>query len=912
MKTAVPAIFTTGDRRFESVRGFATAAEIVPFSVEGTCTNSSAVRLEPFMELSDPMVLPTRSGDPEHAPEGFLVARFAAALPVRVTDEIIAGMARAELPTGTVTFLFTDVEGSTRLLQEHGAGYADLLAEHRTALRRAFTRYDGVEVDTQGDAFFVAFARATDAVAAAAAAREALSGGPIRVRMGIHTGEPQLTDDGYVGIDVHRAARIAAAAHGGQIVVSATTGRLLQSDAHVRDLGEHRLKDLVGPERLFQLGDGEFPPLRTLDATNLPIVSIPLVGRERELEELVAVFVNGPRLLTVTGPGGTGKTRLALQVGAELVGTLHDGVFWIPLAGLSDYELVPSEIARTVGAPDDLASFLRGRELLILLDNFEHLLDAAPAVSALLASSGGVRVLVTSRTPLRVSGEHEYRLEPLPDGDAATLFVQRARAIGRQLTADATVAEICRRLDGLPLAIELAAARTKLLAPERLLERLGSTLPLLTGGARDAPERQRTLRATIEWSYDLLARPAEALFARLAVFAGTFPLAAAEEVAGADLDGLEALVDSSLVKPIGDDRFLMLETIREYAAEKLAASGDADEVPRRHAAFFTKLAEEAYEKRFDAEAEWSERLELDHDDLRAALDWLAANDPDRALALAGALGWFWLSHGHIAEGRDRVARAIAEVTDESAHAARALTAAGALTARGGKAEAGRALLERAIDAWYALDNREELASALDTLGWLLIYDAGDDPASLQAFERSLELRRQLEDATGETRALVGVCQVLVALGEVTRAGALSLELLERAAGDPRTEHFAYHFLADCALIRGDTAEAEMRYRQSLQAALPLGDVIETSVEVQGVAMAVAGNGDPARALRLAGAVEALWESLGVSFSIAFWDALLERYIGAARAEFAEEADEMWAEGHGLAFDDAVELALKLE
>src|SRR4051812_27401034 len=566
-------------------------------------------------------------------------------------------MARPGLPSGTVTFLFTDVEGSTRLLLERGAGYADLLAEHRTALRAAFDRHDGVEVDTQGDAFFVAFARATDAVAAAAAAREALAGGPIRVRMGIHTGEPQLTDEGYVGIDVHRAARVAAAAHGGQIVLSATTRRLLHDDSQLRDLGEHRLKDMVDAERLFQLGDGEFPPLRTLDATNLPGVSMPLVGRERELAELVALLSNGTRLLTVTGAGGTGKTRLALQVAAEFVGTLHDGVFWIPLAGLSDPELVPSEIARAVGAPDDLGGFLRRRQLLILLDNFEHLLDAAPTVSELLSSSSEVRVLVTSRTPLHVSAEQEYQLEPLPAGDAATLFVQRARGFGRKLTADDTVAQICRRLDGLPLAIELAAARTKLLAPERLLERLGSVLPLLTGGARDAPERQRTLRATIEWSYDLLDGRVQAFFARLGVFAGAFSFTAAEEVAGADLDDLEALVDSSLVKPIGDDRFLMLETIREYAAEKLVGSTAAEDVRRRHAAFFSGLAEEAYQHRFDAEAEWSGRLELDHDDIRAALDWLETNDLHGPLALAGALGWFWLSHGHLTEGRDRLARA---------------------------------------------------------------------------------------------------------------------------------------------------------------------------------------------------------------------------------------------------------------
>jgi predicted ATPase/class 3 adenylate cyclase len=825
---------------------------------------------------------------------------------------IIACMARPELPTGTVTFLFTDIEGSTRLLQEHGASYADLLAEHRRALRGAFAQYGGVEVDTQGDAFFVAFSRATDAVAAATAARVALAVGPIRVRMGIHTGEPQLTDEGYVGIDVHRAARIAAAAHGGQIVVSATTLPLLENDAPVRDLGEHRLKDLVGAERLFQLGDGDFPPLRTLDATNLPVVSIPLVGRERELEELVALLSDGTRLLTVTGTGGTGKTRLALQVAAELVGTLHDGVFWVPLAGLSDHELVPSEIARTVGAPDDLAGFLRGRELLLLLDNFEHLLDAAPAVRALLAASSEVRVLVTSRMPLRVSAEQEYRLDPLPDDDAATLFIERARGVGRELTIDATVAKICQRLDGLPLAIELAAARTKLLAPERLLERLGTALPVLTGGPRDAPERQRTLRATIEWSHDLLDPAGQALFARLAVFAGTFPLTAAEDVASADLDGLQALVDSSLVKPIGEDRFLMLETIGEYALERLEESGNAEELRRRHAAFFVVLAEEAYARRFDAEAVWSARLDADHDDLRRALDWLEEHDVDAALELAGALGWFWLSHGLLEEGCGRVARALSASTDGGRSRARALTAVGALTARRGEPELGRELLQEGLALWRELGDRDELASALDALGWPLIYDAGDEAGALTAFEEALEIRRGLGDAAGETRALVGVCQVLVALGEVDRAETISRELLTRAGGDPRTEHFAYHFLADCALIRGDTREAKRRYRQSLRAALPLGDVIETGFEVQGVAMALAGTGDPETGLRLAASVEATWEALGISISIPFWNVLLERYIGAARAALGEETDALRAEGRGLTFDNAVELALKLE
>jgi predicted ATPase/class 3 adenylate cyclase len=814
-----------------------------------------------------------------------------------------------DLPSGTVTFLFTDVEGSTRLLHEHGAEYADLLADHRRALRHSFTAHSGVEVDTQGDAFFVAFRSASDAVAAADDARRALEGGPIRIRMGIHTGEPIVTKEGYVGIDVHRAARIAAAAHGGQIVLSETTRRLLDGQAPIRELGEHRLKDLIAGERLYQLGEGDFPPLRTLDATNLPIASSPLVGRERELEELIALLSNGMRLLTLTGPGGTGKTRLALQVAAELVGRLKDGVFWVPLAGLSDPELVSPEVAQAIGAPDDLAGFLGGRELLILLDNFEHLLDAAPAVSTVLAASPRLRVLVTSRAPLHVSGEREYRLEPLAAKDAAALFVERARAIGRELTPDSTVEEICRRVDGLPLAVELAAARTKLLAPERLLERLGSALPILTGGRRDAPERQRTLRATIEWSYELLDDMSKEFFARLSVFAGSFPLGAAEEVCGVDLDGLAALVDTSLLKPIGEDRFLMLETIREYALERLEGSPDADALRRRHARFFSALTERAYEGRVSAEAEWSARLELDHDDLRASLDWAATNDPDLAIELAGALAWFWLSHGHLAEGRERLTGALAASTPTARIRARALTSAGSLAARLGDADTGRAQVNEGITLWRNLGDPNELASALDILGWLLVYDAGDDPGALEAFEESVKLRRELGDEPGEIRSLVGTCQVLLALGDTEQAESLSHGLLEMANGDPRTEHFAFHFLADCSLLRGDCDEAERRYRESLRAALPLGDVIETSFEVQGVAMSAAGRGDLQRAFVLAGAVEALWQSLGTWLSVAFWDLLLERYIGGARERLGSKADAAWADGRAMSFDDAVKLAL---
>ena len=518
-------------------------------------------------------------------------------------------------------------------------------------------------------------------------------------------------------------------------------------------------------------------------------------------------------------------------------------------------------------------------------------------------------MLVTSRAPLRLSGEREYRLEPLAADDAAALFVERARAIGREIAPDSTVEAICRRLDRLPLAVELAAARTRLLAPEQLLERLDSVLPLLTGGVRDAPQRQSTLRATIDWSYELLDEAAKELFAGLSVFAGSFPLSAAEDICSADLDVLAVLVDSSLLKPVGADRFLMLETIREYAAERLAASDDSEKLRARHARFFCALAEDAYRHRFDAEVEWAERLEIDQDDLRAALDRLAAEEPDSALELAGALGWFWLSHGLLVEGCGRLAGALAGSDVAGPARARALTAFGSLTARRGKPDEGRARLEEAIALWRQLGEREELASALDSLGWLLLYDGGDETAALETFEQCLDLRRELADRAGETRALVGVTQVLVALGEVERAEALSRDLLDLAGEDLRTEHFAFHFLADCALIRGDTAEAERRYRESLRAAVPLGDVIETSFEVEGVAMAAAGNGDPRRALLLAASVEALRESLGMSISVVFWDKLIDRYIGATREELGVDADTLWSEGLELAFDDAVDLAL---
>jgi predicted ATPase/class 3 adenylate cyclase len=815
---------------------------------------------------------------------------------------------RVDLPTGTVTFVFTDIAGSTKLLQEHGDSYAGLLADHRELVRDALRRHSGVEVDTQGDAFFAAFSRASDAVAAAEAIREGLGDGPILVRIGIHTGEPLVTQEGYVGVDVHRAARIAAAAHGGQVVLSSATRDLVASDQLLADLGEHRLKDLAGAERLFQLGEGEFPPLRTLDATNLPVAATPLLGREREVTELLEL-IRDRRVVTVTGPGGTGKTRLALQVAAELVGTVPDGVFWVPLAPLTDPALVATEIAQAMGAPDDLGAFLRGRELVLLLDNFEHLLDAAATVADLVARAPGLHVLATSRAPLRISGEIEFPLDPLDPTDAVALFVERARAVGREVEPDALVEAVCKKLDSLPLAIELAAARVRLLSPEALLARLDRSLPLLTDGSRDAPDRQRTLRATIEWSYDLLDEESRRLLPRLAVFAGSFPVEAAESVCEAEVSELSALVDFSLVKPVGDGRLLMLETIREYGLERLAEAGEEEKFRTRHAHEFAYLAEEAYDHRGEAETHWSSRLDRDHDDLRSALGWLSSVDPNAALELAGALGWFWFARGYFAEGDARLAAALSASEGGDRARARALTASGSLAARMGNIDEGRLRLEKAVARWTDLGDRQETAAALEALGWLLVYDAGDDAASLEAFEQARSIREEVDDRAGETRALVGVCQVLVALGEVERGETLANELMARGRDDVRTRHFAIHFLADCSLIRGECAAAEERYRESLRAALELGDVFETSIEVQGVAMAKAGKGESARAVELAASVESLWRSLGTDMHVAFWDRLLHRYLGEARSALGADAEVARTRGLELPFDDAVALAL---
>src|SRR6266581_2651931 len=553
-----------------------------------------------------------------------------------------------DLPTGTVTFLFTDIEGSTRLLQQLGDRYARVLEECRRLLRAAFQEWNGHEVDTQGDAFFVAFARATDAVSAAVDGLRALAvhSWPedvvVRVRMGLHTGEPQLSSEGYVGIDVHHAARVMSAGHGGQVLLSQTTRDLVEHQlpdgVSLRDLGEHRLKDLQRPVHLFQLViaglPSHFPSLKSLDAypNNLPVQPTSLIGREWEVASLVELLRRVDiRLVTLTGPGGTGKTRLALQVAAELSDLEWRGIYFVDLAPVSDSTQVIPTIASTLGLREErsrsplecLKEEIDQNRLLLLLDNFEQVLDAAVHVSDLLVACSQLKILVTSRAVLRVRAEREFAvptlrlpdsaqmpgLEALMQYEAIVLFVQRTQAVAPEfrltdMNAPAVV-EIVRRLDGLPLAIELAAARMKLLSPEALLARLNQPLQVLTSGPRDVVARQQTLRNTIEWSYQLMDAQEQQLFRRLSAFVGGCTLEAIEALctslsgeAESVLDIVASLADKSLLQRVeqqtGEEpRFAMLETIREYALENLAAGGETQAVRRAHAAYFLRLSEEA-------------------------------------------------------------------------------------------------------------------------------------------------------------------------------------------------------------------------------------------------------------------------------------------------------------------------------
>jgi predicted ATPase len=762
------------------------------------------------------------------------------------------------LPSGTVTFLFTDIEGSTRLLNELGAqAYADALVEHRRVIREACEQFGGIEVDTVGDAFFVAFAAAQEALAAARQATRALAAGPIRVRMGLHTGTPLSTVEGYVGVDLHRAARIAAAGHGGQVLVSQATASLVDRE-ELRDLGEHRFKDLAAPERVFQLGQDDFPRLKSLYQTNLPSPPTPFVGRESELAEVTALLVRDDvRLLTLTGPGGSGKTRLALQAAAQVSDGFPDGVFWVGLGPLRDPALVTDSIAQVLGAKEDLAGYIDSKRLQLVLDNFEHLIAASTELGRLLAACPELTLLVTSREPLQLSAEREYRVLPLGEADATLFFRERAQAAGVAVAEDVNVVEICRRLDNLPLALELAAARAKVLSPQALLGRLEQRLPLLTGGPRDAPERQRTLRSTIAWSYELLEEDEQRLFARLAVFAGGCTVQAAEQTCEADLDTLQSLIDKSLLRRT-EERFWMLETIREYALERLEERGERGTTEQRHRDYYAALAMNLEEAFFGAAGtDAHHQLETEHDNLRAVLRRaLDGGDGELALRLATALAPHWRSSNN-REGLRWLEEAL-EMTDAAATSlhARAHLRAGVLASRCGDESRAFSHGERALEVAGELGDSTVAAAASVNLALVSVHQRHYEDAATR-FEHAAGFFAEVGDDYRCSMAVNNLAIMMLLQGEHDRAGELvarALSLLPE--GEEEETASILHTDGVVRLAVGDEEGARTAFARLVDIALRLGDTILIASGVEGLASLAAAVGDWERAAVLFGFVGA--------------------------------------------------------
>ena len=909
-------------------------------------------------------------------------------------------------PTGTVTFLFTDIEGSTSHWERKPEAMSEALSRHDEILRTAIEANNGHVFKTVGDAFHATFSAAPDALEAALEAQRALLHeawseeiGSLKVRMALHTGEAQERDGDYFGPPLNRVARLLSAGHGGQTLLSLATQELvrdrLPAETGLTDLGEKRLKDLSSPEHVFQLMasgiPSEFPSLGTLDAhpNNLPLQLTSLVGREREVaqvcERLSRLEV---RLLTLTGAGGMGKTRLGLQAAAELADDFEDGVFFVSLATVSDPTLVAPTVAGTLEVKEaggeqlieGLKRYLREKRVLLVLDNFEQVLEAAPVVTELLSAAPHLKVLATSRTPMRLYGEYEYSVPPLalPDPgrpllverltqyEAVRLFIERARAAKADFSVTAenaqAVAEICARLDGLPLAMELAAARIKLLSPQALLARLNNKLKLLTGGPRDLPQRQRTLRGTIEWSYELLDEGERVLFARLAVFSGGRTLEAMEAICDAErnlpidvFDGVSSLVDKSLLRQEegigGEPRFVMLETVHEYARERLEQSGEAEATKRAHAEHFLALAEEAEpELKGTRQCEWLEHLNAEHDNMRAAFYWMLEDgDVELGLRLAGALRRFWHVRGHFDEGRRWLEQALAKDSRTSASArAKALDAIGTLAHDQGDIDRAEEVAREGLKLSAGADAESgRVASFRRTLG-ITAERQGDYERATKLYEESLALYREVEDRWGIASILLSLGNVFVVREEHERAKQLYREslMVSRESGDPEQfatglanlgyEHllegdheratalneeaaglyrdrgsrgglvYALDNLAWAALVRGDHERARALHEETLALCRELGDRLIGSESMEGLACAAAARGEAERSARLFGAAEALGYQQAPAER-----ALREPYLAAARSMLEEAAWEAaWAEGRAMTFEEAVAYALE--
>jgi predicted ATPase/class 3 adenylate cyclase len=810
-------------------------------------------------------------------------------------------------PSGSVTLVFTDIEGSTRLLRELGtSGYREALAEHRRIVRAACGRYAGYEVDYEGDAFFYAFSSAKDAVSAVSEAMEALREGPISIRVGIHTGEPDLDPPKYVGMDVHTAARIMASAHGGQVVLSPSTASLLDGSLALTDLGEHRFKDLSAPERIYQLGERQFARLKTLHHTNLPVPQTPFLGREKELAEVVSLLARDEvRLLTLTGPGGTGKTRLAAQAAGALAERYPDGVYWVPLATIRDATLVSEAAAKAVESANGLVSHVRDKRLLLLFDNFEQVVDAAPEVSTVLAECPNAEVLVTSRELLHLSGEQEYRVPPFAIEEGVGFFAARARAVRPDFQADEAVREICDRLDGLPLALELAAARLTALSTTKILERLEQRLPLLTGGARDAPERQRTLRATIEWSYDLLAPEEQRVFALLSVFSGGCTLEAVEEVCETDLDTLQTLVEKSLVR-FTNERYWMLETIREYARERLDGSSEsANEASGRHAHWYRNLSEE-YEPQLmgPAGVGWFARLEAELPNIRDAIGWGLAHDPLLAFALVVNTSHFLSLTGRTREhARLLDAVWIDDVPVElRKRGLKARTAAALVSI---DTEAMRTYSEMRLELARATADLFQETNALNMLGTAAFY-AGDMRAASRWYDESVRVARAADDASILGSTLKNVGRFERDNGNLARSRELLEEslALSRASNNEVDVSWTVKELGMTAIDEGAYERARDYLSEGFEISRRLGLAINLGDLVFAVARLATRTERPHDAAVLFGAAEAEDDRLGYEHTPAmtwWWATRDELVLALGEHEF----ESCLAEGRAIDLDAAV-------
>jgi predicted ATPase/class 3 adenylate cyclase/DNA-binding CsgD family transcriptional regulator len=785
------------------------------------------------------------------------------------------------LPTGTVTLLFTDIEGSTRLLQQLGERYASTLEICRSLLRGVFLEFDGHEVDTQGDAFFIAFARASDAVAAAVAVQRTLANHPwpegimVCVRIGLHTGEPQVSSEHYVGLDVHNAARIMSAGHGGQVLLSQTTRELVQhalpEGVHLQDLGAHRLKDLQQPSQLFQLVipglPADFPPLKTLDSypNNLPLQPTPFLGREKEVNAIQQLLMREDvRLVTLTGPGGIGKTRLGLQVTAEQTSHFPDGIWFVSLAPLSDPDLVIPTLSQVLGLPEareqtaleQVKHALKEKQTLLLLDNFEQVVSAASEVADLLTGCPRLKVLVTSRERLHLRAEHDYAVPPLtlPDPthlpdlmalsqyDAVALFIERAQAVKSDFQVSyanaPAIAEICVRLDGLPLAIELAAARIRLFPPQALLTRLGQRLPLLVNSARDVPARQQTLRQTIQWSYDLLTAAEQCLFRRLAVFVGGCTFQAVEvmvEDTTSVLDTITTLLDKNLLWQIeqedGEPWFMLLETIREFGLEELSKRGELEATQYAHAAYYLQLAEAAEPAlRGPQQVVWFHRLEREHDNLRVAMNYLLEREEARgsiemALRLGAALYYFWEVQSHAREGWIELSRALERPEGVAVSVrAKALMAAGRLAYLLFNSDRGEELCQQSLVLFRESGDLAGVGEALFNLG-MTSWQKGELATARVRYEESLKICQETGNKSIMAWSLWFLSSVDMFQGDYAQSysHAEAGLLLFREIGNKRGIAFTLQQIAWGYLEEGDAAKAHPLFEESYALFKEIGD-----------------------------------------------------------------------------------------